>query len=181
MRFVVKLAHFCHVRSQFVAHVDLLVVNWNGNAGWQDGVVKLFDQNVDNDCDASWYCNIWKSFAYYWPFLKGMHWPTVIFPHEGPVMQNFDVFLVVSITSCWLNNCSFSDLRCQDMLVMSLMFLPHKHSLCQMTFLNTLRPRQIDVVFANAFSWMKMLEFRLRFHWNLFLRVELTVFQHWFR
>ena len=34
---------------------------------------------------------------------------------------------------------------------------------------------------SNAFSWMKMLEFRLRFHWRLFLRVQLTIFQHWFR
>ena len=25
---------------------------------------------------------------------------------------------------------------------------------------------------SNAFSWMKMLEFRLRFHWSLFLRVK---------
>ena len=32
-----------------------------------------------------------------------------------------------------------------------------------------------------AFSWMKMLEFRLNFHWSLFLRVQLTIFQHWFR
>ena len=30
-------------------------------------------------------------------------------------------------------------------------------------------------------SWMKMLEFRWRFHWSLFLRVQLTIFQHWFR
>ena len=35
--------------------------------------------------------------------------------------------------------------------------------------------------FSNAFSWMKIYEFRLRFHWNLFLRVQLTIFQHWFR
>ena len=34
---------------------------------------------------------------------------------------------------------------------------------------------------SNAFSWMKMLEFRWRFHWSLFLRVQLTIFQHWFR
>ena len=32
-----------------------------------------------------------------------------------------------------------------------------------------------------AFSWMKMLEFQLKFHWSLFLRVQLTMFQHWFR
>ena len=34
---------------------------------------------------------------------------------------------------------------------------------------------------SNAFSWMKILEFRLRFHGSLFLRVQLTIFQHWFR
>ena len=35
--------------------------------------------------------------------------------------------------------------------------------------------------FSNAFSWMKMHTFRLRFHFSLFLRFELTIFQHWFR
>ena len=34
---------------------------------------------------------------------------------------------------------------------------------------------------SNAFSWMKMSVFRLNFHWSLFLRVQLTIFQHWFR
>ena len=32
-----------------------------------------------------------------------------------------------------------------------------------------------------AFSWMKMLEFLSIFHWSLFLRIQLTIFQHWFR
>ena len=35
--------------------------------------------------------------------------------------------------------------------------------------------------FSDAFTWMKMYEFWLRFHWSLFLRVQLTIFQHWFR
>ena len=34
---------------------------------------------------------------------------------------------------------------------------------------------------SNAFSWIKMLEFRLKYHWSLFIRVKLTIFQHWFR
>ena len=38
-----------------------------------------------------------------------------------------------------------------------------------------------QTTFSNAFSWMKMHEFHLRFHWSLFLRIELTIFQHWFR
>ena len=33
---------------------------------------------------------------------------------------------------------------------------------------------------SNAFSWMKILEFRLKIHWILFLRVLLTIFQHRF-
>ena len=34
--------------------------------------------------------------------------------------------------------------------------------------------------FSKAFSWMKIYELLLRFDWNLFLRFELTVVQHWF-
>ena len=50
---------------------------------------------------------------------------------------------------------------------------------------NTLRPRQNghhcpdDI--SDAFSLMKMYKFRLRFHWSLFPRAQITVFQHWFR
>ena len=32
----------------------------------------------------------------------------------------------------------------------------------------------LQTLFSNAFSWMKMYEFRLRFHWSLFLKLELT-------
>ena len=35
--------------------------------------------------------------------------------------------------------------------------------------------------FSNAFSSTKMHEFQLRFHWSLFMKVQLTIFQHWFR
>ena len=38
-----------------------------------------------------------------------------------------------------------------------------------------------QTTFWSAFSWMKMFEFWLKFHWSLFLRVRLTIFQHWFR
>ena len=38
-----------------------------------------------------------------------------------------------------------------------------------------------QTTFSNAFFLMEMYEFRLRFHWNLFLMVQLTIFQHWFR
>ena len=39
---------------------------------------------------------------------------------------------------------------------------------------------EAETTFSNAFLWMKMYWFRLRFHWSLFLRIQLTTFQHWF-
>ena len=39
----------------------------------------------------------------------------------------------------------------------------------------------LQTIFSNAFSWMQMFESRLKFHWSLFPRVQLTIFQHWFR
>ena len=38
-----------------------------------------------------------------------------------------------------------------------------------------------QTVFSNAFTWMKMYELRLKFHWSLFLRVQMGITQHWFR
>ena len=38
-----------------------------------------------------------------------------------------------------------------------------------------------QTIFSNAFSWMKMLQLRLKFHWSLFPRDQLTIFHHWFR
>ena len=38
-----------------------------------------------------------------------------------------------------------------------------------------------QTIFSNAFSWMKMYEFRLRFRWSLFVRVQLTIFQYCFQ
>ena len=38
-----------------------------------------------------------------------------------------------------------------------------------------------QTTFWNGFSWMKMYEYRLKFHWSLFLVVQLTIFRHWFR
>ena len=37
-----------------------------------------------------------------------------------------------------------------------------------------------QTTFSNALSWMKKYKFRLRFHWTLFPRVQLTMLQHWF-
>ena len=33
-----------------------------------------------------------------------------------------------------------------------------------------------QMTLSNAFSWMQMLELKLKFHWGLFLRVQLSIF-----
>ena len=39
----------------------------------------------------------------------------------------------------------------------------------------------LQTIFWNALSWIKMLWFLYTFHWNIFPRVQLTIFQHWLR
>ena len=38
-----------------------------------------------------------------------------------------------------------------------------------------------QTTFSSAFSWMKIFQLRLKFHWSLFPRVQSTIFQHWLR
>ena len=38
-----------------------------------------------------------------------------------------------------------------------------------------------QTIFSDAYLWMKSSVFWLKFHWSLFLRVELTIAQHWLR
>ena len=67
-------------------------------------------------------------------------------------------------------------------LVLSKANLLMRHSLVS---LNTLLHWQMDTISQttvwNAFFLMKMYQFWLKFHGSLFLRVQLLIFQHWFR
>ena len=59
------------------------------------------------------------------------------------------------------------------------------YSAIRSQWVNTLRPRQMDAILqktcSSGFSWMQMFELRLKFHWSLFRRVQLTIIQHSFR
>ena len=37
------------------------------------------------------------------------------------------------------------------------------------------------MIYSKTFCLMQMFEFRLQFHWSLFLRFQLTINHHWFR
>ena len=91
-------------------------------------------------------------------------------------------------TACIMNN-SYEDI---DIYIVSLSARQvaecqkiHHGLLTQVCFLTHWGRDKMAAVsqtmFSNAFSWMKMYEFRLKFHWSLFLRLQLTIFQHWFR
>ena len=63
--------------------------------------------------------------------------------------------------------------------------LPHFHmSRCRYLLTHCGRDKMVAIFqtsSSNAFSWMKMYKFLLGFHWRLLLRVQMTIFQHWFR
>ena len=56
------------------------------------------------------------------------------------------------------------------------------HGLIELTYWGRDKmPDILQTTFSNAFSSMKMLEPLLKFHWNLFPGVQLTISHHWFR
>ena len=62
--------------------------------------------------------------------------------------------------------------------------LSNERRICIFSLVNTLRPRQngrqILTTISNAFSWLKMNKFWLRFHCSLFPGIQLTIIQYWF-
>ena len=53
---------------------------------------------------------------------------------------------------------------------------------CPLTHLSLDKMAAISqTIFWDAFSWMKNFVFLSKFHWSLFLGVQLTITQHWFR
>ena len=73
---------------------------------------------------------------------------------------------------------------CSQSPVMCKMFSCHDITMSNMQLIHWGSDKMAAIfqtAFSNACSWMKIYELRLKFHWSLFLRVQLTIFQHWFR
>ena len=120
-------------------------------------------------------------------FVRGIHQWSVNSPHKGPVTRKtfpFDdnIIFIVAITRL-----SFHKERIGMFWKNVENPLASQRPVTYFTNeINTLRPRQNGRHFSdnisNAFSWMNIFKFRLKFHWNLlFLRVQMTIFHHWFR
>ena len=107
------------------------------------------------------------------------HWKYISFCSQGAGST------LVQVMACWQTVPSHYRNQCGHGEVLSATpQIPLSQDMC-MNILTHWGRDKMDAIsqttFSSAFSWMKMFEFRLNFHWNLFLRVQLTIFQHWFR
>ena len=136
-------------------------------------------------------------------FMRGIHrWP-VNSPHKGPLTRKmfpFDDVIMhwrrerfclgpgISPISRTGNNGSYlkHNVRYGTSRYGPYPMLSPRRSLgFSATSLQGLTHRQNGRLFADnissAFCWMKTVEFQIKCHWNMFLCVQLTIWQHWFR
>ena len=82
------------------------------------------------------------------------------------------ILTILNYKNCHSRNCNEDDCTSTNI------FLPRKH----LTHWGRDEMAAVSkTTLSNAFSWMKMFKFRLRFHWSLYLRSQSTIIQHWFR
>ena len=117
-------------------------------------------------------------------------WP-VNFPHKRPVTRkifSFDDFIlsywvkIISLLPCLLgpSSCGPKDAIWRRTYWATLDgLLPVRHQAINWTHWGRDETDNISqTTFWNVVSSMKMFEFRLTSHWSMFLRVQLTIFQH---
>ena len=97
----------------------------------------------------------------------------------------------IIVTKFWLGICGVLHISCYEFRVW---FIPYLYQ-CHVVYISCSDLMCFNIThwgrdkmaaislttFSIAFSWMKMFEFRLRFHWSLFPRVQLTILQLWLR
>ena len=57
---------------------------------------------------------IWRHFPHYWRFIRGVRLSLVDSIHKEPVLQTFDVTLMLAQINCWINTQAAGDLRRHD-------------------------------------------------------------------
>ena len=138
-----------------------------------------------------------KHFPRYRPFVRGIHRSPGNSPRKDQWRGALMFSLICVLINDWVNTGEAGDLgRYRAHYDVTVIFAvitggqynktnEKLYTKCICTGINSLRPRQMDAIsqttFSNAFSWMKMFEFRLKFHWIWFPRVQLTIIKLWFR
>ena len=123
------------------------------------------------------------------------------FPSQRPVTRTFDVFFDLRLSKrlskqswgWWFETPSCSLWRhCKTRIKLSPFPTPFERPVIYAQHLLMLfsltthwgwgnMAAIFQTAFLDAFCPMKMYNFRLRFCWSLFPRVQLTIFQHWYR
>ena len=109
----------------------------------------------------------------------------------GPLGTNFgEILIEIQTFSCRKIRLKMSSAKCRpfcpglnaitywgrDYRNLDLAFVVSRMCSCGLTHWGRDKMDAISqTTFSSAFSWMKMFEFRLKFHWSLFLGIQLTI------
>ena len=112
-------------------------------------------------------------------YIANIIYTIIIFPNSHSCV--FQIPMIISITHSY-DACRY---ELSDMGIWPFISKPQQPATFQCQGIIHWGPDKMAAIlqttFSNEFSWMLMYEFRLWFHWRLFLRFEFKIFQHWFR
>ena len=151
--------------------------HWPGETGWWKWFKWGISRSVITATSLLLYCKIQQKLWYFSSYTLVLH-------------ISLDVVLVQFCVACvfiWkiIRKSTVSKFDCilflqsKDSIYLVPYIYGNKTSL--LTHLPLDKMAGISQTFSNACSWMKKIEFWLKFHWNLFVKVQLTITQHWYR
>ena len=119
-------------------------------------------------------------------FVRGIHRRPVNSPHKGPVtrkMVPFDDVIMngnkIRTTMCRLTTRTRGPGQGLSTITRPLFKLIFKNCLTHLPLDKMASISQL--ILWDAFAWVTSFVFWLKFHWSLFLIVQLTMSQYWFR
>ena len=179
----------------------IIILPWKGlwYAGWWPSSWKGPEVSITSECQQanvrgccvpcnwsvyrtalSWWRHQMETFSALLALCAGNSPVPVNSPHKGQWRGAWMFSLISACINAWVNNREAGDLRRHrghyDAIVMvSHCFALSKQWPIVLTYLRLDKMSAISqMTYSNAFSWMKMYEFRLSFHWSLFPMFELT-------
>ena len=134
----------------------------------------------------------WKHFPCYWPFVWGIHKSPVNSPHKGQWRGALMFSLIGGLNKrlskqswgCWFEMLSRSLWRhCNAFILVAFVVKRMSSGSIPSSLAHWGRGKMaaiLQTAFSNAFSWTKICELRLKFHWSLFPMFQLTICQYRF-
>ena len=118
----------------------------------------------------------WKHFPRYWPFVRGIHRSPVNSPHKGQWRGALMFSLICTRINGWVNNGEAGDLKRRR---------AHYDVTVMIISLTYWRWEEIDAISQTTFCQCIIINetigISINISLNLLRRVNLTIFQHWFR